>query len=425
MGALSMKRLRIAWKRAALRGIQKRIGWPRRLAEALLLALLLCLAVGVGHAQARRPALGGSLAFRQPNYQGVIGGPPGARVEVGGFSWLPNATVTLSVAPAGSGCGGVSVGTYSTDTSGNFTAGFLWPGQANQLGAYAVCGTQANNGSALSSNTFSVLASSPPSLTFSPRSIVAGAMLTITGANWVPGPQTLNVVIVPCNAVCNATPVAQATVETARDGTFSQKLTISAGASTGNYYIQAVNSTATLSDAPAQPIQVSGQAAAAGTPVQGIRPTTTATRTTTQGSTDSSTSPPSALSQASSDLKNALLAAGLGLLALLVLIGAPTFFIGRSRGPALFARARRGKETEPPREQTQPSRRAAWRAARQPGVAVHQTGTALAVVQHYQDEEEPAGEEALTPSDDEEAEGQGSGDDYPWEERIPPPPPDF
>ncbi|HEY7357403.1 MAG TPA: hypothetical protein VH590_13085, partial [Ktedonobacterales bacterium] len=272
-----MRSLWIAWKWPAPGGPYQRGGWPQRLAAALLLALLLCLAVGAGQALTAAPAFafGGSLTIQKPDYRGVIAGPPGARVTIQGFGWRAYATITLSVA-SGSSCGGIAIGDFTTNQSGEFTAGFLWPLQANHLGAYHVCGAQAGYGSALSSNTFTVDASSPPSLEFSPGTLVAGDVLTVTGKNWVPGPQTMTLVVVPCNsnALCNAAPVAQMTIVTADDGTFSQPLTISASAPTGTYYIHAANSVASLSVPAAGPIHIAGQASSSGTPVPGVSPTT-------------------------------------------------------------------------------------------------------------------------------------------------------
>lgn len=421
MGGLKMKSVLILRNKIAAR---QALRWGRLsglLVSALVLALVFGLALGVAPVRAAAPAFsGGTLSFTQPNYRGVIAGPPGTRLEVVGSNWLPYSTITLSLTLSSSGCGGVGVGSFPTDLNGQFTAGFLWPLQVNSIGTYHVCGTQANNGSALSSNTFSLLVSSPPTLTFSPSSLVAGETLTVTGSNWVPGPQTLNVVVVPCNTICDAAPVAQQTIVTAKDGTFSQQLTISAGTPTGQYYIQAANSPATLAVTPVGPVQVSGQAAPVGTPVPGVNPTTTATRTA-QDSTGSSLSTPSPLSQASASLKNAVLAAGLGLVVLLVLIGALAFFIGRSRGPDLPARAKAGKEPEPAKAPPPAARQAPQRAAIQPGGPPER---ALAVQRSDQHRGQPAAQEAPSAADEELPTGQGDEDEYPWEEQVPPPAPE-
>jgi hypothetical protein len=411
--------MRSLWFACAWCKVQK-----RSVVGVQLLALLLCLVGGLVNTRAAAAA-GGSLYFTQPNYRGVIGGPPGARVVVEGSNWLAYSKVSLSVS-SGGGCGGVPVGTFSTDQVGLFKAGFLWPLQANHPGLYSVCGTQDGFGSSVSTNTFRVLTSNPPSLGFTPNSVVAGGTLTVTGENWVPGPQTVNLLVVPCSVICDSQPVAQATVATKNDGTFSVQLTIAAGAVTGGYYIQASNATATLSATPTGPIQITGQATGSGTPIPGVSPTTTATRTT-QDSPGSSSTPTSPISQAGSSIKNALLAAGLGLLALLGLVGGLAFFIGRTRGPDLSSRAKAGmaKESGPIPGQAETMRRATWRAPSPAGAGGPPPGRALAIQQRYQEPEAPLQEDMLTAPDDEVFDDQSSDDDYPWEERIPSPEPDL
>ena len=419
-----MRSLRVVWKRIALGRAQRNASWLHRLTGAFLLALLLGLAVGVGAARAAAsPAFvgGGSLGIVQPNYRGIVGGPPGTRVVVQGSSWMPYGTITLSITSSRSSCGSITVGDFGVDQNGAFTAGFLWPSEANQLGVYYVCGSQAGVGAALSGDAFTVLASNPASLTFSPSSVVAGDTVTVTGSNWVPGPQTMSLVIVACAAICDTTPVAQATLVTGADGTFTQQMTISAGAPSGEHYVQAANALATLSAVSAGHIEVTGQATASGTPVTGVNPTTTATRTTQGGAPGSSTTTQSPLSQAKSSLQNALLAAGLGLVVLLGLIGAGAFFIGRSHGPEVRARA--GKESELAKGHPDTSRRAPWRTANPAGAALPAPSSrALTVAQHYQRQAEPEDEEALAAPDEELPTSPENEDDYPWDERIPPPP---
>jgi hypothetical protein len=417
-----MRSLWVAWKRTAQRGMPRRERWPRRLAGALALALLLCLAAGIGQVRAAAPAIGGggALLIAAPDYRGVVGGPPGASVTVEGGNWTPYSSVSLTVTSSSASCYGISVGSYPTDKSGSFTAGFLWPLQANHVGAYYVCGTQANYGSSLSENTFSVLASRPPSLAVSSSSVVAGQTVTITGSNWVPGPQTVELKIVPCNSICTDPPVAVIELVTTSKGTFSQQLTISAGAVTGNYYAQATNSEAWLSAAPAGPIQVTGQAAP-GTPVPGVSPTTTATRTTQNpNGAATTTAPPS---QTSTALKDALLAAGLGVVVLLVLIGGLAFFIGRSRGPDVPQPSKPAKEGDLPNAPPGAAGRATWRAANPVSVAALQPPGALVLAQRYQDEE-PLDEDVLMAADEDELIDSENDDEYPWDEQIPPPPPE-
>lgn len=318
-------RIRLFWARhRALRGRYER---ACRLAGVLALAFSLFLVAGAVQAQAAlaAPDAAGSLAFTAPSYSGVIGGPPGTRVTVHGFSWIAFSSVALSLTTQARNCNGaVSVGTFPTTSSGTFTANFNWPAGANQVGAYYACGTQDGKGTFFSRNTFSLLSSDPASLSFTPSAVAAGDTITLSGSNWLPAPQTVNIVVVPCQSLCVQPPVAQLEVVTGSDGAFSQVVTISSSAATNGYYVQATNSLATIA-ATAGPLRVTGQAAPSGTP------SVTATRPTQGGVV----TPPS---NTKSALKDALVAAGLGLLALLVLIGVVVFFLTRARrGPDLLA----------------------------------------------------------------------------------------
>lgn len=340
-----MKTGLLPWKNIVPRAGQRiasRLGW---LAAMSVLVLSFCLATGVSQAQAAlsAPALSGSLAFTAPNYQGMIGGPVGTRVTVHGSNWLAYSSVALYLTSAARNCNGaVSVGTFATDAGGSFSAGFLWPAAASQTGAYYACGTQANKGTFFSRSTFTLLSSSPAALSFTPKAVIAGDTITISGSNWLPAPQTINLVIVPCATLCQQPPVAHLQVVTGNDGTFSQQVTISAGAASAGYYVQATNSQAALS-ATAGPIQVTGQGSPSGTAVPGTNPTTVGTRTTSTPPTTTGTP----VSSKSAALKDALLAGGLGLVALLVLMGLIAFFVSRSRGGA--ERPTRSKDGPEPR----------------------------------------------------------------------------
>ena len=316
-----MSRVLCIRKRAALRGT----GWPGRLAGAVLLALALGVFAGVGQAWAapRLPNAVATVTFIAPNYRGLIGGPPGTRVTVKGYSWLPYATVSLSLSLNPWNCYyTVPVGTYQTANTGTFTARFLWPAAANTVAPYYACAIQRYKGTALSRNSFTVLASSPASLSFSASTVTAGGSVTITGRNWLPGQQTVTIVVLPCNTVCQAEPVADAQVVSDSNGAFSQPMTILAGATSGKYYAQATNTAATLA-AISAPIQVAGQATPGGTPLPGSSPTTSATRTSSGAG---AVQPPS---QTKAALKDALLAAGLGLVALVLLLVGIALLIAR------------------------------------------------------------------------------------------------
>src|SRR5262249_10549745 len=113
IGALLMTSLRVVWKRIALGRAQRQTRWLHCLIGAFLLALLPGLALSVGSARAASShslAGAGSLAITQPNYRGVVGGPPSTRVVVQGSSWMPFGSVTLTVTASRSSCGSISVG---------------------------------------------------------------------------------------------------------------------------------------------------------------------------------------------------------------------------------------------------------------------------------------------------------------------------
>ncbi len=352
-----MSRMLFARRGAARHGA----GWSGRLAGAILLALTLSLVAGIGQAWAapQAPAASASLSFTQPNYRGVIGGPPGTRVTVTGSFWKPYTTVSLSLSLSPFSCAGaVAVNSFQTSASGSFAARFNWPLTANKLAPYYACATEADKGTAFSHNTFTVLASSPASISFSATMATAGDSVTVTGHNWLPGQQTVTIVVLPCNAICQEKPIADAEVVSGSDGTFSQSMTLLAGAASGVYYAQATNAGATLS-AISAPLQVAGQTAPGGTPLPGSTAPSNATRT----SSNTGTAQPPSQTQAA--LKDALLAAGLGLLALIALVGAITIFI---------VRGRRAETNAPPTAKDGPGepsspapvRRAIWRTADTP-----------------------------------------------------------
>lgn len=337
-------RIRLFWarQRALRRGYERAC----RLGGVLALAFSLFLVAGAVQAQAAlaAPEAGGTLAFTAPSYSGTIGGPPGTRVTVHGSSWIAYNSVALALTTQARNCNNaVALSAFPTTSSGTFTASFNWPAAANQVGAYYVCGIQGNKDPVFSHNTFSLLSSSPASLSFTPNAVSAGDTITLSGSNWLPAPQTVNIVVVPCQSLCAQPPVAQLEVVTGNDGSFTQSVTISSNAVTNGYYVQATNSLAAIA-ATAGPLRVTGQAAPSGTP------SVTATRPTQGGLV----TPPSNTKTA---LKDALVAAGLGLLALLVLIGVVVFFL---------TRARRGPDLHAPSQSQEPAHWDAWSAEGRP-----------------------------------------------------------
>jgi hypothetical protein len=313
-----------------------------RLLPALMLAVCLgpLLGTGLAQADAHRPAVAPSLTFIAPNTQGLIGGPPGAKTTVRGASWSAYSSVALYVKPGIGACAsGVSLGAFPTDSTGSLTAHFLWPAGANRLAGYYVCGIQTDKGVSYSRNTFTVLATSAPKLSATPSSATAGATLTVSGSNWVPGPQTVSLIILPCPSLCTQTAVASGQVVTDQQGAFSLQMTLSAQAAGGTYYVQATNGQTTLSAVSAA-IQVTGQGAAGGTPVS-ASPTSAATPGS-QGDTS-----PTANNTLPA-LKAGLIAAALGIAGLALLIGG---------GIVLLRITRSGKAALPGGRQRTPAAR--------------------------------------------------------------------
>jgi hypothetical protein len=237
----------------------------------------------------------------------------------------------------------VSLGSVTTDANGSLSAHFLWPAQANELADYHVCGIQSGKGVFYSHNTFAVLASSAPAITATPSTTIAGNTLMVTGSNWVPGPQTVSLIILPCSSLCAQTAVANGQVVTSQDGTFSLQMTLSASAPGGTYYIQAANGKATLS-AVSPAIQVTGQGEVGGTPVPGISPTSIATRSSQGGGTGGTTPPTSNTLPA---LKAGLVAAAVGIGVLAVLIGGGIFVL-RARRSGGAGTPKRRQNNPPP-----------------------------------------------------------------------------
>lgn len=329
---------------ARRRGLM-RAGRLGALAGVWLLALVaLFLAAGTGQARAAAaiPAAGGSLAFTAPVVDGVIGGPPGTKVTIQGAGWTAFGSVSLSLSSVAKDCTNVSpIGTYGTDASGAFSFTFVWPDTMNQIGTYYLCGTQfsgTTENTSYSDNTFTVLASSPASVSFSTDSVAPGGTVTLIGSNWLPGPQTINLVLVPCNIGCTQPQVGKVTVQSGKDGTFSQEVTISSKASLGSYYVQATNTGGTLT-ASAGPIQVESAVSLTETPPPGTTVTSVpATNTPQSGTTVTPTS------DNKTALKYGLVAGGLGLVVLLVLVGGVALFISRVRGGADLSRFGRANE---------------------------------------------------------------------------------
>jgi hypothetical protein len=205
------------------------------LAALIALALLMLGAVTApGHARAAGG--GAKIVFTSPIYpgqnNGSAEGPVGAQVNVQGSGWTPNATVNITLADMqndtqnqpGSACQNgatlITAETTQADSSGNVTATFLWPtGAGAKNHSYWACGDQGSTPS-VGVSFYTVLSANPPSAQINVSQAMAGSMITVTGQNWLPGNQQIQVTIAP--SITGQPPYSsQATTTAAAGGTFS------------------------------------------------------------------------------------------------------------------------------------------------------------------------------------------------------------
>src|SRR2546428_3688203 len=161
-------------------------------------------------------------------------GPVGENTIVHGEKFTPNQQLRLMLVQGDSNTdaticktSGVSVGTITTDASGTFQQNFAWPASAGQVNQkYSICSLLLADASVVSNQDdgpFTVLSASPPSISVTPTSLVAGNTVTVTGQNWVP-PQQVSINIAGC-AACDPGPSevtnANATSSGLNSGTFS------------------------------------------------------------------------------------------------------------------------------------------------------------------------------------------------------------
>ena len=293
-----------------------------------LAALFLVTGIGQARAAAAIPATGGTLAFTAPNVNGVIGGPPGTKVTAHGAGWKAFGNVSVSLSNQPKDCTNVTpVGIYEADDSGAFTFSYNWPTTLDQVGTYYLCGSQTAIGApdiSYSDNSFSLLSSSPALVSFAATSMVAGGSITVLGRNWLPGPQNINLAVMPCNVNCAQLVVGKATVASSQDGTFSESIALSAKAAPGSYYVQASNADGTIS-AIDGPIPLTSN----------VLPTATAAAIGTSTPQDASSGGAGVLSSDNKTaLKDGLIAAGAGVVVLLALIGGVALLLSRMRGGA-------------------------------------------------------------------------------------------
>jgi hypothetical protein len=138
----------------------------------------------------------------------------------------------------------VALGTFSSDRPNSLS--FVWPAAANTLGLWVACAVDATTHQLLAGpfNSFSsyyqVLAASPPSLSVSTSTAHPGDTITVTGSNWVPGNQNVQVSLGSCYP-CGTAPLATAVAISSGNatGTFTASVAIPSSAPLGPYVIGA------------------------------------------------------------------------------------------------------------------------------------------------------------------------------------------
>jgi hypothetical protein len=343
--------------------------WPERLALAALLALSL-LAIGAIAVPLRaRAASGGpQVVIAAPIYAGQNNGnaegPVGATVSVQGSGWaVTSADVQMTLADAqndtsgqpGSACQNgapqVSIPGLSQqppDSSGNFTASFVWPAAAAATEhSYWVCGQQGGT-TAPGVSSFTVLSSNPPSLTISDDSqAFPGGTVKVSGQNWLPGNQPITVVVTPC-LDCGPGFTSTATVTAAADGSLNATVNVPTQAKVGNQlYVIASNASSDPSLPPALNVNapsnaprftVPSQSAPTPTPTATPSPTPTSGATATTTSTSTVGGNVNTANTTGSSSSNTLLVILLAAVGIVLLIGAgiavALFLRSRASAPA-------------------------------------------------------------------------------------------
>jgi len=224
---------------------------PAGLATMMALALLAFGAVALpGPAR----AAGGTIQIISPLYGGVAEGPVGAEVNLQGANWPPNTQVDLNAADVhgdtsgltGSACVNNSVtlftlGEATSDGSGNIATTILWSASAGFAGhSYWVCGT-ANTITTPGVSAYKVLSGSAPSVAINVSQAAAGSNITVTGQNWLPANQQIQVTIAP--SITGQPPYSStATTTPGSNGSISVSVQVPTAASAGTtLYVSAQN----------------------------------------------------------------------------------------------------------------------------------------------------------------------------------------
>jgi hypothetical protein len=273
------------------------------------LALAALGALRAPHALADAPQL--QIVVPAPNSSGVAQGPVGTNVSVTAqIPAAPGDSYQIGWAPQSGTCtenfNATSLAPIASDGSGNLSATFAWPNNANTIGAlYYVCALDASNpgnGDFQSAQLFQVASSSKPSLTVSGKSstgikgIFAGGTLQINGNQFLPGGTKLYVFLNANQAFAasdlqpdHALPTTDGSdITSGDDGGFSATLKVPADAN-GSMFLHVVSSDGTQDFPPALVATKQITVAQAPTPTPNPTPTSTVTPANTQSNTNGST----------------------------------------------------------------------------------------------------------------------------------------
>ena len=146
-------------------------------------------------------------------------GPAGTRVTVTGAHFTPNTPVTVGYSKTDCKAGVIAIdGTdQTTAADGSVTITVTWPSTEN--GKYVICVTEKGTGKVHQSDTqFEALSASAASINIT-QTVRSAGKVTVTGANYLPGGSSFEVLYGAAGSNGCANSVATGTVNA--DGTFT------------------------------------------------------------------------------------------------------------------------------------------------------------------------------------------------------------
>ncbi len=241
----------------------------------VLLGTLALVALGTlhaPHALADSPEL--QIVVPVPSSSAVAQGPVGTNVSITAqIPTAPNDSYQIGWAPQSGTCAtnfsATSLAPIAADGSGNLSATFAWPNNANTIGAsYYVCAldaTNPGNGYFQSAQLFQVAASSKPSITVSGQSstglkgIFVGGTLQLNGDQFLPGGTKLYVFLNSSQAFApsdlqpnQALPTTEGSdITSGDDGGFSATVKVPDDSQAGALFLHVVSSDGTPDFPPA------------------------------------------------------------------------------------------------------------------------------------------------------------------------------